>query len=128
MSPPSSAITASSMRCHDPAHHSHPRANAMLAGSCDPRLSSGGQNTGHGTRFALGDQHPSPYARPTEPCSTVFVTKGKKMRTSKNPTQKQPRFVLSMREGQITYTCRRCQHHCHHPKAIVRHLQVCQAH
>jgi hypothetical protein len=49
------------------------------------------------------------------------------MRTSKKTTQKQPRFVLSMREGHITYTCRGCKHHCHHPESIVRHLQVCHA-
>jgi hypothetical protein len=61
------------------------------------------------------------------PYSTVFVTKGEKMKTSKKTTRKQPRFFLSMREGQITYTCRGCQHHCHHPEAIVRHLQECHA-
>ena len=49
------------------------------------------------------------------------------MRTSKKTTQKQLRFVLSMREGHITYTCRGCTHHCHHPESIVRHLQVCHA-
>jgi hypothetical protein len=65
--------------------------------------------------------------RRNDPCSTVFVTKGEKMSTSRKPTQKQPRFFLSIREGQITYTCRGCKHHCHHPESIVRHLQVCHA-
>jgi hypothetical protein len=49
------------------------------------------------------------------------------MSPSKKTMQKQPRFVLSLREGHITYTCRGCTHHCHHPESIVRHLQVCHA-
>jgi hypothetical protein len=77
--------------------------------------------------LCVREKHPSPHVRQKDPCSTVFVTKGEKMRTLKKTTQKQPRFFLSMREGRITYTCRGCQHHCHHPESIVRHLQVCHA-
>jgi hypothetical protein len=73
------------------------------------------------------DKHPSQHAGRHDPCATVVATKGEKMSPSKKTTPKQPRFVLSMREGQLTYTCRGCQQHCHHPASIVRHLQACQA-
>jgi hypothetical protein len=99
----------------------------MLAGSFDPLLSSGGRNTCHGTSFALVEKHPSQHARPKDPCYTVFVTKGKKMRTSKKTTQKQPRFMLRVHMGQLSYTCRGCNHQCHHVAHMMKHLQGCQA-
>ncbi len=49
------------------------------------------------------------------------------MATFTESTQKQPRFILSLRNGRIFYTCRGCKHHYHHPEFIVKHLQMCNA-
>jgi hypothetical protein len=34
------------------------------------------------------------------------------MRTSKNTTQKQPRFMLRVHMGQLSYACRGCNQGC----------------
>jgi hypothetical protein len=73
------------------------------------------------------NKHPSPHAKSTDPCYTVFVTKGKKMSPSKKITQKQPRFMLRVHMGHLSYTCRGCHHQCHHVARMMKHLQVCQA-
>jgi hypothetical protein len=52
---------------------------------------------------------------------------GEKMATFTKITPKQPRFILSLREGRLFYTCRGCKHQCHHAEFIVKHLQVCNA-
>jgi hypothetical protein len=49
------------------------------------------------------------------------------MRTSKNTTQKQPRFMLRVHRGHLSYACRGCHHQCPHVAQMMKHLQVCQA-
>ena len=61
------------------------------------------------------------------PCFTVFVTKGENMRTPKNATQKQPRFMIRVHMGHLSYACRGCKHQCHHVAQMMKHLQGCQA-
>ena len=49
------------------------------------------------------------------------------MRPSKHTTQKQPRFMLRVHLGHLSYACRACQQHYHHIAQMMKHLQVCQA-
>ena len=49
------------------------------------------------------------------------------MRTSKNTAPKQPRFMLRVHLGHLSYACRGCKHQCHHVAQMMQHLQVCQA-
>jgi hypothetical protein len=47
------------------------------------------------------------------------------MATLTKSTQKQPRFMLSLKKGRVFYTCRGCKHQCHHPEPMMKHLQGC---
>ena len=40
-------------------------------------------------------------------------------------TQKQPRFMLSLKNGRVYYTCRGCKHRYHHLECLLQHLKVC---
>jgi hypothetical protein len=41
--------------------------------------------------------------------------------------QTQPRFILSLHKGALSYTCRGCKHQCNHVEFIVKHLQAYRA-
>jgi hypothetical protein len=47
-------------------------------------------------------------------------------RRTKHP-QKQPRFMLRVHMGYLSYICRGCKQQCHHVAHMMKHLQVCHA-
>jgi hypothetical protein len=49
------------------------------------------------------------------------------MTTVTKTLQKLPRFVVRVTNGRLSYACRGCQHQCHHPEPMMKHLQACNA-
>jgi hypothetical protein len=40
-------------------------------------------------------------------------------------TRKQPRFMLSLKNGRVYYTCRGCKHRYHQLDSLLQHLKGC---
>jgi hypothetical protein len=47
------------------------------------------------------------------------------MVTRTKRTQTQPRFMLSLKNGRVYYTCRACKRRYHHLECLLQHLKVC---
>ena len=47
------------------------------------------------------------------------------MATLTKSTQKQPGFMLSLKNGRVFYTCRGCKRRYRHLEFLLRHLKVC---
>jgi hypothetical protein len=48
------------------------------------------------------------------------------MATLTKSVQKQPRFMLSLKNGRVLYTCRGCNHRYYHLRFLLKHLTVCE--